>query len=141
MHKLIILGCLLVFLLISSTFQYLVSKNKIKPSKLSRIFYKDNDSFIKSWEKTKQRGVLMWFIKDTILYLLFLVFYFGLLMSPSFDIIRFKEYRLTLLVLILIIVIFMWATNEIRWNRLEDKYNTLKEKLRNESINNIDNKS
>lgn len=122
MVKVIILSGFLVLIIINSTFQHLIIKNKMKPSKISRIFYKDDDSFIKSWKKTKERGKLLWLIKDTILYSLFLAGYFWILTSPSF------EYVLTWVTLIVIFVIFRWATAEFRWNKCEDKYNKIKEK-------------
>ncbi len=122
MVKVIILSGFLVLIIINSTFQHLIIKNKMKPSKISRIFYKDDDSFIKSWKKTKERGKLLWLIKDTILYSLFLAGYFWILTSPSF------EYVLTWVTLIVIFVIFRCATAEFRWNKCEDKYNKIKEK-------------
>jgi len=64
----IILGFTLpvVILVISLTFLFLVKANKIKPSKVSRMFYIDDESFIKSWEKAKEKGRLMYNIKSFI---------------------------------------------------------------------------
>lgn len=51
----------------SLTFQYLVTTKKIKISKISKIFYDDDESFIKSWKKTQEKGMLKYIIK-TIIY-------------------------------------------------------------------------
>lgn len=42
--------------LISPVFEFLIKRNKIKPNKVSRIFYEDDESFIKSWKKIKEIG-------------------------------------------------------------------------------------
>jgi preprotein translocase subunit SecG len=58
----IILKTMMIFVIalfiISLIFQYLIKSNKIKPSKISRLFYMDNEKFIKYWEKKRKKGKL-----------------------------------------------------------------------------------
>lgn len=48
-------------------FQYLIKKNIVKPSKISRIFYRDDESFINYWRKTQQEGILKYTVKNVII--------------------------------------------------------------------------
>ncbi len=58
----IILKTMMIFVIalfiISLIFQYLIKSNKIKPGKISRLFYMDNEKFIKYWEKKRKKGKL-----------------------------------------------------------------------------------
>ena len=47
-------------------FRFLISANIIKPSKISKIFYEDDESFIKYWGKTQEKGLLRFIIKNVI---------------------------------------------------------------------------
>ena len=47
-------------------FRFLISANIIKPNKISKIFYEDDESFIKSWGKTQEKGILRFIIKNVI---------------------------------------------------------------------------
>lgn len=115
-----------VYLILHSIFQSKITKNKMKPNIVSRVFYKDDTSFIKSWKKTKERGILQWSIKGAICSLLFFGTYFWLLSTASFNIINdFKENKAIWLVMSIILIFFTVATAEMRWNKWEDKYNTL----------------
>lgn len=123
----IIWGCFGVYLILHSIFQSQITKNKMKPNTVSRLFYKDDVSFIKSWKKTKERGILRWSIKCVISSLLFWGTYFWLISTPAFNIINdFKENKPTWLVMSIILIILTVATTEMRWNKWEDKYRTLK---------------
>jgi lipoprotein signal peptidase len=42
--------------IISYLFRYLVKSNKIKPGKISRIFYMDDEQYVKSWKKERNKG-------------------------------------------------------------------------------------
>lgn len=44
------------------TLQYLIKSKKMKPSKLTRIFYEDDDNFIKRWEKERKKNKFIFFI-------------------------------------------------------------------------------
>lgn len=49
---------IIVYLAIFLLFMYLITSNKIKPSKVSRIFYADDEKFIKYWEKSRKKHKL-----------------------------------------------------------------------------------
>lgn len=42
---------LIIYICTGLLFKYLIKSNKIKSSKVSRIFYTDDEKFIKYWEK------------------------------------------------------------------------------------------
>jgi uncharacterized membrane protein len=104
-----------VYLVISLTFWFLVKANKIKLSKVSRLFYYDDESFIKSWKKTKEKGILMNNIKNVILF------------TASYGIIEFINFskdnnsimywREHILLLVVTVVIFGLLSSLIRWGQ------------------------
>lgn len=57
---------IVVYLGMSLTFQYLITTKRIKGSKVSKIFYDDNESFLKSWEKIQAKGIFIHIIKTVI---------------------------------------------------------------------------
>lgn len=48
-------------------FMYLIKSNKIKPSKVSRIFYSDDEKFIKDWEKSRKKHKLKYILYNFII--------------------------------------------------------------------------
>lgn len=123
----IIWCCFFIYLILHSIFESKITKNKMKPNIVSRLFYKDDTSFINSWKKTKKRGIIQWIIKDAIYSLLFFGGYLWLISTSSFNIINdFKENKPIWLVMSIILIVLTVATAEMRWNKWEDKYNTLK---------------
>ena len=54
----IVVIAIVAFVVTSLIFRYLVTANKIKISKISKIFYEDDESFIESWGKTREKGML-----------------------------------------------------------------------------------
>ena len=67
-----LLKILIIFLVaipvLSLILQYLIKTNRIKPSRLSRLFHDDDESFIKFWKKIKEKGMLRFTIKIIISY-------------------------------------------------------------------------
>jgi len=67
-----LLKILIIFLVaipvLSLILQYLIKTNRIKPSRFSRLFHDDDESFIKSWKKIKEKGMLRFTIKIIISY-------------------------------------------------------------------------
>lgn len=55
--KVMIIFIIAIFI-IRLIIQHLINSNKIKPCKISRLFYLDDEKFIKSWEKERDRGKL-----------------------------------------------------------------------------------
>jgi hypothetical protein len=126
----IFLMILVIYSVFNLIFKDLITKNKIKVSKISRLFYTDDKTFIKTWEKRKERGkigVLIYNYSDIIV-LIFPVFLFWTNYS--------KEYRLTWFVLLFIYVmfiIFCMFSGPSRWSIAQDKYIQLKEKEKTEN--------
>lgn len=50
---------LLIYIVTSLFFKYLIKSNKIKASKVSRIFYTDDEKFIIKWKKSRKKGKLI----------------------------------------------------------------------------------
>ncbi|WP_455717809.1 hypothetical protein [Anaerosporobacter sp.] len=53
---------LIIYIVTILLFKYLIKSNKIKSSKLSRIFYTDDEKFIINWEKYRKKGKLMYLL-------------------------------------------------------------------------------
>ena len=75
-----ILGIFIILYIATSLlFKYLINSNKIKSSKVSRIFYTDDETFIKNWEKNRKKHKLMYilynFIISSIVILVFFIIY------------------------------------------------------------------
>ena len=49
---------IVVYFAVILLFRYLVKSNKIKPSKVSRVFYTDDEKFIKDWDKNRKKHKL-----------------------------------------------------------------------------------
>lgn len=124
-----------LLILLSATFKYLVTKKKIKPNIVSKVFYYDDESFVKSWKKTKEKGLLMFIIKNAIYYTFYLVILFGI---TFLNVNGGKSYLYeNRLLLIVIFVAFGCLLSPIKWNMQQDKYSKLteKEQIENDSIN------
>ncbi|MBK5241924.1 hypothetical protein [Clostridium sp.] len=130
----IILGITILFviLVISLTFWFLVKANKIKPSKVSRLFYYDDESFIKSWEKTKEKGILLYNIKNVIMFTVsYGIIGFFNFSKDNNSIIYWREH---ILLLVVTVVIFGFLSSLIRWGVEQDRYSKLKEKVKNNNL-------
>lgn len=58
---------LIIYLVTNLIFKYLIKSNKIKPSKVSRIFYIDDEKFIKNWEKDRKKGKFKYVLYNLII--------------------------------------------------------------------------
>lgn len=58
---------LIIYLVTSLIFKYLIKSNKIKSSKVSRIFYIDDEKFIKNWRKDRKKGKFMYVLYNIII--------------------------------------------------------------------------
>lgn len=56
----------LTFVVIRLIFKYCIEKSIIKPSKISKIFYRDDESFINYWNQIQEKGILKYVIKIVI---------------------------------------------------------------------------
>lgn len=113
---------LLVSLGTSLTFQCLIKKNIIEPSKISRIFYEDDESFINSWRKTQEKGLLKYIIKN-IIYMTVMTSILGIVS------ILYKPQGMTMFfylsmgVILGLLGFISWSDNQNKYNRLKEKRN------------------
>lgn len=129
----IILG--IAYIVISLTFTSLIKANKIKPSKVSRIFCSDDENFIKSWKKTKEKGILMYTIKNGAMY----TAVYGIIgfMSTQKNDISIRYWREDILLLVVIVFFGGLIISLTRWGIETHRYNKLKEELENDNIKTV----
>ena len=58
---------IIVYFALILLFRYLVKSNKIKASKLSRVFYTDDEKFIKDWDKNRKKHKLKYVLYNFII--------------------------------------------------------------------------
>lgn len=63
----IIVDLFFVYVVITMIFQFSIITKKLKPSKLTRLFYNDDELFSKAWKRTKEKGMLKYVLKNTII--------------------------------------------------------------------------
>lgn len=133
----IILG--IVYIVISLTFKSLIEANKINPSKVSRIFYSDDESFIKSWKKTKEKGILMYTIKNGAMFTaVYGIIGFIFTQKNYISIMYWREHwREDILLLVVLVVFYSLTTSLVRWGVEKHRYNKLKEKVENDNMKNV----
>ncbi|MCT8975075.1 hypothetical protein N4T77_00530 [Clostridium sp. CX1] len=115
-------SALLAVGLITLTFRGLIKKNLIKPSKISRIFYQDDESFINYWEKAQEKGILNYIIKKII----YMTITFGIMNGIS--VLYKKQAQTVTLFGYLLICVIAGGLYYISWGDNQNKYNELKEK-------------
>lgn len=119
--KLIILFIIAVFI-ISRVFRYLIKSNKIQPSKISRIFYMDDEGFVKYWDKKRSKGKLKSILYDDIIISI-------VIWVTSLSVIVLTDGNLNKLENTLPVfwgyLIGTTIGSHLRWNKNEKKYNEL----------------
>ncbi|WP_291635317.1 hypothetical protein [Clostridium sp.] len=104
--------------------QFLIKKHNIKPNKVSRIFYEDDESFIKSWKKIREKGMLRYTIKTTIIVTAILVIIATFLLLNEFSLYDYEQQMLFIVskmgMLGLLISLFLWCVKSFRYSELED---------------------
>jgi uncharacterized ion transporter superfamily protein YfcC len=123
----ILIVFMLVFAVICSIFRFLIEKNKIKPNRASRIFYEDDENFVKRWEKRKEKGML----KNTINNIIFTAVPSGIvgivLILNERSLYGYEKSQILIVtlsmgaILGLINSIMLWAMNQDRYSRLKEK--------------------
>lgn len=135
MLKILVIIAAIVSIVIGLTLWFLVTTNKIKTNKVTNLFYYDDESFIKSWKKTKENGILMYIIKNVIMFTAF----YGILILITFS----KDNNSItygyehILPLIIGVVICGLLSSLIRWGVEQDRYSKLKEKVENLNVKNF----
>ena len=118
---------IIIWFLASLLVKYLIKANKIESSKLSRIFYTDDETFIKKWEKYRKQSKFKFFLCNLITMIItYLVtsFIFLLLRDSGLSLatlIELIDSELSLVILIGLIISTIIGT-PIRWSANEDKY-------------------
>jgi hypothetical protein len=112
---------------ISLIFRYLINTNKIKSNKVSRFFYYDDESFIKSWKITEQKGFLRYTLKNisiTTFVMSILGIFFLLNERSMYGYEQNKTLQVSLtmgVVLGLINSVIGWIHSEVRDRQLKEK--------------------
>lgn len=52
----VLIVLVIAFIIMCFIFRYLIKSNKIKPSKISGIFYMDDEQYVKYWGKERSKG-------------------------------------------------------------------------------------
>ena len=121
---------LVVILVIGLILQYLIKTNKIKPSKVSRIFYNDDESFIKSWEKIKEKGMLRYILKSIISYTIMMGIMGIVFILNKLSMYGYEQSQ-TVYVALIMGAILGLMNSLIGWGINSDRYSRLKEKAEN----------
>lgn len=126
-----ILRTLLIYLIVirfalDIIVEYLVKTNKIKSNKISRIFYYDDESLVKFWEKVQEKGMLKYIIKETInitIIMGIVGIFFKLFNLEVFGNEQNQIFRTLIIGIILGLVLGL-----MRWVAFNNRYNKFKEK-------------
>ncbi|MBU3169923.1 hypothetical protein [Clostridium estertheticum] len=128
--RLLVMGVLIIsvpiIIIMNATLEFLITENNIKPNKLTKLFYSDDESFIKFWEKRKEKGMLMHKLKNFI----FLTIWYGIMgfvfFSQDNNIMYGHEH---ILLLCSVTIIISLISSLIDWGQENNRYIKLKEKL------------
>ena len=117
----------IAFAVTSLIFRYLITTNKIKKSKISKIFYVDDENFIKSWERTQKKGMLRYTLKNIIISTAIMII-IGIIFLLSKISMYGYEQNQTLFVALSTGVIYGLLFSLLRWGIDNNQYNQLVEK-------------
>ena len=125
----IIISCVIIY----QTIRHLVATNKIKSSKVSKLFYQDDESFINSWEKTKEKGKFIYIIKELIIYICLMSIAFIPFLLDDYNALfyEFEQNTLTWVIVFIVFIITFILSSPAKWIFNQDRYNVLKEKKGN----------
>jgi amino acid transporter len=80
---------LILYFVLFFIFWCLIKFKKIKPNKITRFFYEDDEQFIKKWEKERNKGKIIYIFsvlsKFYVFYILGMLFFFGFDLSVLRD--------------------------------------------------------
>ncbi|MBZ9684977.1 hypothetical protein G9F72_001205 [Clostridium estertheticum] len=129
-----LLKILIIFLVaipvLSLTLQYLIKTNRIKPSKVSRLFHDDDESFIKSWKKIKEKGMLRFTIKNIISYAIMMGIIGIVFILNKLSMYGYEQSQ-TMFVALIFGAITGLLNSLIGWGINSDRYSKLTEKVGN----------
>jgi hypothetical protein len=137
------IGFIIFFASIFATliFEYLIRENIVKPSKISRIFYQDDEKFINYWRKTQEKGRLKYSIQDAI-FKIIIIGMIGAIMNSVVILYKLQsKMPLTLAPYLMAGFVFGLMNYFLLWDENQNRYNRLKKKENKEYDNiNSDNK-
>ncbi|MBZ9685617.1 hypothetical protein G9F72_004525 [Clostridium estertheticum] len=136
--EIIIIVIFVTILVIALILQYLITTNKIKPSKLSRQFWNDDENFIKSWKKTQQKGMLRYYLENIIIKTFIMGIISIIFLWNTFSVSGYEQRQILVVAMLISDGIYCLITPLIEWGKYQNRYDKLKEKENVES-NNIDN--
>ncbi|MGH4137760.1 hypothetical protein [Clostridium sp.] len=118
---------IVVYLVMVLIFRYLIIIKKLEPNKLSRKFYDDDEIFIKSWKKTKAKGLLKHVLENSLImiaWMAILSILFLLNENSIFGELRIQPFYTALLmgaILGIITSLMQWFLGIYRYNNLKQK--------------------
>jgi len=125
-NKAMILKIMMVFVItffiISLIFRFQIKSNKIKPGKISRLFYLDDEKFIKFWEKKRNKGKLKFVLYDDVI-ISIAIWFTSLIVIVVTDC-DFSKLKNALPVFFGFLI-GSTIGYPLRWNKNEKKYNEL----------------
>ncbi|MBU3180551.1 hypothetical protein [Clostridium psychrophilum] len=111
-------------MVIGLIFEYLINTNKIKKSKISRLFYDNDESFIKFWEKAQEKGKMIRIFKS-VLFTIVIMGIIGIIYLLNKNSIYEYDQSETMSVALLqgfnfglILSLLQWITGKIRYKNL-----------------------
>ena len=128
---------ILIFFLVaipvlSLILQYLIKTNRIKPSRVSRLFHDDDESFIKSWKKIKEKGMLRFTIKIVISYTIAVSIIGIIFILNNLSMFGYEQSQ-TMFVALIFGAITGLLSSLIGWGINSDRYSKLTEKVEDEN--------
>lgn len=118
---------LVVYAVIGLTFRYFITTNKLEPSKLSKLFYSDGKSFVKSWNKKQEKGMLWYILKNIIIMtviIVIIVMFFLLNKSSMYKDIQSQTLVTDLsqgFIIGLGLCLIKWIIDQNRYRQLKEK--------------------
>ena len=113
-----------IIIIMTETFRFLITSNEIKPNKLTKLFYSDDESFIKSWEIAKGKGMLISNFKNVILFTAWYgIMGFVTFSKDNYSIMYAHEH---ILLLVITIIIFGLISSLSTWGAKKNRYRKLK---------------
>jgi len=132
---------IIVYVVIALIFRYFITIKKLKISKLSRLFYDDDEKFIKSWEKMKNEGILRYTLKNIVVGVIAMGIIGIIFLLNKFSMYGYEQSQ-TLFVALFMGIIFGLINSLTRYIVGQDRYRQLKEKdkVESDNVNNINKK-
>jgi hypothetical protein len=127
----VLMVLVIAYFTMSFIFRYLVKSNKIKPGKISGIFYQDDEQYIKSWENERSKGKLKSVLyTDVIMGITIWVTSIVVILATDCDFSRLEN----TLSVFYGVLIGNTIGKLLSWNKNEEKYKKLTKNMNNVSL-------